>query len=324
MPACTASSHPALERLDGVGHVDGPSLLRWLARIPDPRRSRGVWHTLAVVLVIAACAVVAGCRSLSAIGQWAADLPRHILGTLDARCDPRTGHRVAPSEPTLRRALRDVDGDAFDQAVCGRLAEQPGRPGPVAGMRPAVGVDGKSIRGARTGDGGRIHLLAALDHTSGAVLGQVDVDGKESEIARFQPLLNGLDLAGTAVTADALHTQREHARYLVEDKAADYVLTVKRNQPTLFAQLSQLPWADVPGRSRTRDRGHGRREHRAVLAVTLPAGLHFPHAAQAFRIRRTVRRLDGRVKHTETVYGITYLAPHQAGPAHLGAYLRGH
>ncbi|MGW2370690.1 transposase family protein [Streptomyces sp. NPDC001667] len=175
MPACTTSSHPALERLDGAGHVDGPSLLRWLARIPDPRKSRGVRHVLAVVLVIAACAVVAGCRSLSAIGQWAQDLPQHILETLDTRCDSRTGQRVAPSEPTLRRALQDVDGDAFDQAVCGWLAEQAERREPVVGMQPAVAVDGKSVRGARTPGGSRIHLMAALDHTSGVVLGQVGV-----------------------------------------------------------------------------------------------------------------------------------------------------
>lgn len=189
-------------------------------------------------------------------------------------------------------------------------------------------MDGKAARGARTADGGQVHLMAALDHDSGIVLGQVDVDGKTNEITRFKPLLDPLDLAGKVVTADALHTQREHARYLVEDKEADYVLTVKQNQPRLFAQLNALPWADVPGRARERSRGHGRREHRAVLAVTVPAGLHFPYAAQAFRVRRTVRRtvrrLDGQPKHTETVYGITSLEAHRAGPAHLGAYARGH
>ncbi|MFK0297426.1 ISAs1 family transposase, partial [Streptomyces sp. NPDC090442] len=74
----------------------------------------------------------------------------------------------------------------------------------------------------------------------------------------------------------------------------------------------------------TRDRGHGRREHRAVLAVSVPAGLGFPYAAQALRCRRTIRRLDGRIVHTETVYGITSLKPHQAGPTQLAAYLRGH
>ncbi|MFE0063163.1 hypothetical protein [Streptomyces sp. NPDC059003] len=139
---------------------------------------------------------------------------------------------------------------------------------------------------------------------------QVGVDGKTNEITRFKPLLDPLVLNGKVVTADALHAQREHTRYLVEDKEADYALTVKQSRPRLFAQLSALPWANVPGRTR----GHGRREHRAVLVVTVPAGLHFPHAAQAFRIRRTIRHLDGQPKHTETVYGITSLEAHRDGP----------
>ncbi|MFK0297575.1 ISAs1 family transposase, partial [Streptomyces sp. NPDC090442] len=281
-------------------------------------------HALVVVLVIAACAVLAGCRSLAAIGEWAADLPQHVLETLDARRHPTSGIRVAPSESTVRRALQSIDGQAFDQAVCGWLAQQKNESASVEGVREAVAVDGKTARGAHAASGGQVHLMASLDHDSGIVLGQVDVDGKTNEITRFRPLLDGLDLAGKVVTADALHTQRAHARYLVEDKDADYVLTVKQNQPILFAQLNALPWANVPGRSFTRTKGHGRREHRAVLAVTVPAGLHFPYAAQAFRIRRTTRHLDGRPKHTETVYGITSLQSHQAGPTQIGTYLRGH
>ena len=45
----------------------------------------------------------------------------------------------------------------------------------------------------------------------GVVLGRVRVDGKTNEITRFAPLLEPLDLAGCVITADALHTQREHA-----------------------------------------------------------------------------------------------------------------
>jgi hypothetical protein len=56
-----------------------------------------------------------------------------------------------------------------------------------------------------------VHLLAVMGHTSRSVLGQADVDHATNEIARFRPLLDRLDLADTVVTAEALHTQREHA-----------------------------------------------------------------------------------------------------------------
>ena len=48
------------------------------------------------------------------------------------------------------------------------------------------------------------------------------------------------------VTADALHTQRDHASFLV-GRGADYLLVVKANQPTLHAQLAELPVAADPG-----------------------------------------------------------------------------
>jgi hypothetical protein len=60
------------------------------------------------------------------------------------------------------------------------------------------------------------------------------------------------------VTADALHTQRDHARWLVDDRNAAYLFTVKKNQPCLYRQLKQLPWSKIPTSDEAHDRGHGR------------------------------------------------------------------
>src|SRR6266511_4326635 len=105
----------------------------------------------------------------------------------------------------------------------------------------AVAVDGKTLRGAVDADGRQVHLLAALAHGSGTVLAQRRVDAKSNEITGFRPLLDEVDLAGKVVTADALHTQTEHARYLVGDRQADYLFCVKGNQPTLEAAISRMP-----------------------------------------------------------------------------------
>jgi predicted transposase YbfD/YdcC len=99
-----------------------------------------------------------------------------------------------------------------------------------------------------------------MDHTTRAILAQTDVDPTTNEIARFRPLLDRLDLTDTVVTADALHTQREHADWLVTQQHAAYLLMVKANQPTLHQQLRRLPWRDIPVADHTRDRGHGRVE----------------------------------------------------------------
>ena len=112
----------------------------------------------------------------------------------------------------MRRVLGRVDPDALDQAI-GRwlAAQQPslptGRP-PSSSARPqrAAAVDGKTLRSSGRHHATPVHLLAAMDHTSHAVLGQADVDHTTNEIARFRPLLERLDLSAAVITADALHT----------------------------------------------------------------------------------------------------------------------
>jgi predicted transposase YbfD/YdcC len=80
------------------------------------------------------------------------------------------------------------------------------------------------------------------------VLGQVDVHTKTNEIPLSATLLDGIDLAGAVVTAGAMHAQRGHAEYLAGQRRADYLITAKRNQPGLHAQLAGLPWPPDPGR----------------------------------------------------------------------------
>lgn len=84
------------------------------------------------------------------------------------------------------------------------------------------------------------HLLAALDHDSGVVVDQVDVDANTGEAPRLPVLLDDLDLTDVVITADAQHAQRATATFL-HARDAHYLLTVKRNPPKLFAQLTALP-----------------------------------------------------------------------------------
>ncbi|WP_254402241.1 transposase [Streptomyces sp. AC555_RSS877] len=84
---------------------------------------------------------------------------------------------------------------------------------------------------------------------AGLVLAQLDVGEKTGEVNRFQPLLDTVaDLAATVVTSDALHTQREHAAYLL-GRGAHYIAIVKGNQKRLRKQLKSLPWKDIRSRA---------------------------------------------------------------------------
>jgi predicted transposase YbfD/YdcC len=301
VPACSSSPIPAAAQRLATPAALAPDqcrdLLDYLAQIADPRHRRGRRHALTTVLAVAVAAVLAGARSLAAIGEWASDAPCQVLAALGVRRDPLTGVWRPPVEATVRRVLARIDADALDHAIGAWLAAH--HPNP------------------------QVHLLAAMDHASRAVLAQTDVDHTTGEIARFRPLLDRLDLTAAVVTADALHTQREHADWLVTAKHAAYLLIVKANQPTLHHQLRRLPWGDIPVADHIRDRGHGRVETRR-LQVTTVAGLDFPHATQAIRITRRVRPLHSQRWRTVTVYAVTSLTNAQAHPARLADYLRGH
>ena len=107
---------------------------------------------------------------------------------------------------------------------------------------------------------------------------------------------------------------------------------MKGNQPSLHARLKALPWNDVPVGHTATGRGHGRIEKRTLKAVTVPAGLGFPHAAQAIQVTRTCRPINKdkkkasgkRRQRRETVYAIVTLTAEQASPAELATWIRGH
>lgn len=227
------SVSPPLASTKVTKHVpvaQADALMDVLKTLPDPRQKRGVRHRNISLIALAVCAVVCGCRSYAAIAQWAAQCSQNVLERL--WCRKKDGRYIPPSEPTLRRQLQRIDADAVDAAisswVCRRSAGE------------AVGIDGKTIRGAHRSDGTRVHLLSAFLHQEGLTIAQREVSSKTNEITQAKPLLAPLDLKGKVVTADALHTQKELARFLVEDKQADYCFTVKDNQPSLKEDIAYL------------------------------------------------------------------------------------
>ena len=297
-----------------------PGLLERLAEVPDPRDPRGVRHALVVVLALAACAVLAGATSVLAVGEWIADAPPHVLQRLGVRIDPLCPKRCLPAETTVRRLLARIDGDALDLAVGRWLAD---RRVSSSGHLRGLAVDGKTLRGAARAEGRKIHLLAALDQAAGLVMAQLDVGEKTNEITCFQPLLETVtDLEEVVVTSDAMHTQREHAGYLLS-RGAHYIVIVKGNQKKLRKQLKSLPWKQIPLQNRTHGAGHGRGEIRRIKVGTVN-NLLFPGARQAIQLkRRRVERKTGKIS-VKTVYAVTSLTAERATPAELARLIRGH
>ena len=338
-----------------LGYTGQYLLLTALSGVPDPRDARGIRHPAPTVLALAVAAVLAGSRSFYAIGQWIAGAKQKTLKNLGARRAPATGRYLGPDEKTVRNLCSRVDADVLDLVLgqwvahrCllagtakARTGRKPSkgakarRRAKAAGQRrarrsvegrhrprrPALAVDGKTTRGARTVDTRAPHLVAAITHT-GSVLAQRQVAEKSNEITAFIPLLEPLPLAGVVVTGDAMQTQRANVRFLRKVKHAHFVFPALDNQPALHRRLDGLDWKAVPVTARTEDRDRGRVEIRTLQVLPAPAGLRFPHVRQVFLIERTVVE-KGETSYQAMLY-VTSLTAKQASPADLLAYVRGH
>jgi len=209
--------------LEGEG-----GLIDLLRTLVDPRKPRGVRHPVVTIVAVATCAALSGARSFNAIAEWAQGLSRETLKRLGSK------RWRPPSEPTLRRVLQRLDADRLDAQIGQWLAQRHC----LAGA--GISVDGKTLRGGHDSDQSAPHLLSAILHQEAVVLAQLAVEAKTNEIPKLPELLDPLPIAGAVVTADALHTQVDTARYLVETKKADYLFTVKDNQPTLRQDIEEL------------------------------------------------------------------------------------
>ncbi|MFM9442581.1 ISAs1 family transposase [Streptomyces acidiscabies] len=260
--------------------ADAVALTGFLYLVPDPRGVHGRRYRLPALVAAAAASVLAGARSLTAITEWTGDVPAWACRVPGFPTDPLSGTVSVPHPHTLRRLLVQLDGDALDRAIGAFLTARATPAGP--GLR-ATAVDGKALRGSRTNATRHVTLLAAMDHT-GHVLAQRQVTDKSNEIPAFQPLPDSIDLTGTVITADALHTQHAHGTYLRE-RGAHYIAQIKANHPSLSDRVRRLPRREIRLDHHDRTRAHHRLEIRRLKAAAF-AHIDYPDARQAPQVVR--------------------------------------
>ena len=290
---------------DVLRHV---GLLELFCLAADPRDPRGVRHPLGVLLAGALAAVLAGARSFAAIGKWARCADPEVAEAL--------GMAARPEASTFRRVLCALDAAAFDLLVGAWMWLRCAN----AGGRTVISFDGKTVRGAKTRGGTAPHLLSAMVHGVDAVVAQAVVGEKSNEIPKLRDLLGRLAIAECVIVADAMHTQRETARAIVE-AGADYLFTVKKNQPGTLASIARLPWKHIPSRTWV-DTSKGRRVRRTIKVVAAAGWTDFPHASQIAQLRRT-RTVKGKTT-TEVVYLICSAPAAQASPEQLATWVKSH
>ena len=304
-------------------------LLKLFGSVPDGRSGQGRDHPVAAVLALAAAAVVAGMKGYTAIAGWVRDVPPPVLADLYLRTG--AGPARPPSKATIWRVVTDADADVFDAMVgswlMSTLLSEPAARG-AEGDDPAqlipVRLDGKTVRGARDDAGNQRHLLAALvgrTAQTSVIAAQAEVGVKTNEVPMATVVLGQIDLHGTLVTADALHTVKATAEF-IRQGGGEFILPVKENRKTLFDALAALPWHQVPIAHTATDRGHGRITTRTIQVLPAPEDLPFPHVSQVYLIERHVSDLHGNPVSAVAALGVASPAPDRASPADLARHVR--
>lgn len=202
------------------------SLSDWRHRQPDfPLPS-----LVAVSLCALLCGVCLGQRDLAA---FAADLTVDQMAALRFPRDWTSRHRRyrPPGESSFFRMLTHVPPRQLEAALLAWQDHVLGRRDPTDDL---VAVDGKELLNSQG-----LEVVSAYAVRSGRWLGSEPVAEHSNEIPAAQELLRRAPIEGALVTADALHTQTETARIIVQERGADYLFTVKGNQKGIADTVRQ-------------------------------------------------------------------------------------
>jgi hypothetical protein len=200
-------------------------------QVPESRKLKGLRHKQATVLTITFAFLLCGGQGgHRAVARFAEDLTPTQRAAVRCWFNRKTKTYEVPTENCVYRVLKAVPVLAFQQAV---WAWQQARHGGLDGN--VVVLDGKALRGS-----GSTQLVGAVNAQSGRTVGVEAVAEKSNEIPAGQTLLERLELDGTIALMDALHTQTQTARAIVQEGGGDFVLFVKGNQAGLLQQAQHF------------------------------------------------------------------------------------
>ena len=235
------------------------SLMDVLENIEDTRRKRSVMYPLHEVLIIMLLAVICGATSYAKVEMFGISKKEWLKKFLKLEYG-------IPDACTFRNVIKEIDTQALHNVFCEWMKSV------VSQLTGVVAIDGKEAR--RTKDASRrpLHVVSAFSHEYGLVMGQLACEEKSNEITAIPKLLEMLEINGCIVTIDAMGTQKEIAKKII-DKGADYILSLKENQKTLYNDVKLYiddicKDTDVINSSsyhKTVEKGHGRIEVRKCV-----------------------------------------------------------
>lgn len=232
------------------------NLIRIFSRIEDPRSHINRLHNFIDILLIGVISVLSGAETWKQMVGFAKSKEDFLKTFLELP-------NGIPSEDTINRVFSSIDSEQFELYFIQWVSS-------IADLsKGQIAIDGKTIRGAKEhGKKSPIHMVSAWACEVNMVLGQVKTEEKSNEITAIPRLLDILDVSDNIVSIDAMGTQKEIAKKIIEKKA-NYILAVKDNQPQLLEDIQdEFRFYKPSSVNTTQDVDHGRIETRICSVIS--------------------------------------------------------
>lgn len=241
------------------------TMIECFKEISDPRDINDVKHKLIDIMVITVLAVLCGANTWNDIEDFGKSKIEWLMKFLELPFG-------IPSHDTFNRVFSRINPNEFHE--CFRewisiLYEKI--------PREIIAIDGKTVRRSKSKQKSAIHVVSAWANRNKLVLGQIKVNEKSNEITAIPELLKVLDINGCIITIDAMGTQVDIAKEIIE-AGAEYVLALKENQKTLHGDVKLYIEEEILSQSKkdlkekgiyykTVEKAHGRIEKREYYFI---------------------------------------------------------
>jgi predicted transposase YbfD/YdcC len=207
------------------------TFLQHFEKLKDPRLNshRNKRHNLEDILVITILGAICGVDSWTELCEFAQAKEEWLKTFLELP-------NGIPSHDTFARVFSLLAPEEFESCFLDWISSLA-----IDVEGETIAIDGKTLRGSHNRKRGErpLHLVSAWAAKQHVLLGQVKTEEKSNEINAIPVLLKMIDISGSTITIDAIGCQKKIAKQIV-DKNADYVLSLKQNQESLYKDVSSI------------------------------------------------------------------------------------
>lgn len=299
------------------------TVLDYLSEAEDSRDPKKIIYPLPTLLFISICGVFSGAQCWEDIIVWAETKKDWLAKYVDMSCG-------IPSYSTIRRIFISLSSTYFGYLLKKNFWSNTEE----VKSEDHIAIDGKTLRGSKckSKDVRAIQMVSALSVENNIIIGEVKTDSKSNEIKAIPLLLALIELEGATVSIDAMGCNETIIQEILK-RQANYVIGLKKNQPTLYSEVEKYCKDQTQGTALSNlvkdgmENSHGRQTRRRYFAIDATEKMKELGFSEMNTVIATETisssTVDGSSKEVSAEWRY-YVTNHDKTHPQLADYIRGH